>query len=152
VDVLITDYEISRNTLAIIPIDEFTCHIIEEDNSFIVSKSSSEVIDDSCKFFGSSLSGRLEGTKNLLGNNYKNPVIIEETREIIFFPTSSLRENKCVWISLNNLEKYVKNDTHTKVYFKNGKSVDVAVSYGSLENQILRSTRLESILRKRKSL
>lgn len=38
----------------------------------------------------------------------------------------------------------------TIVHFKNGKSLDLDISFGSLENQVLRATRLESILHKRK--
>ena len=37
-------------------------------------------MDDSCKYFGSSYQGRYEGTKNLIGMNYKLPIIIEESR------------------------------------------------------------------------
>ena len=150
--ILINSYEISKSTLAIIPIDSFSSQVIEEDDNFIISKNSTKIIDDSCKFFGSSLDGRHEGTKNLIGVNYKSPIIIEETNEIIFFPTNSPRLTECTWISLNNLEDYKKEDGKTKISFKNGKTISVDVSYNSLDNQVLRSTRLESILRKRKNI
>lgn len=71
---------------------------------------------------------------------------------MIFFPTNSPRLTDCTWISLNNIENYSKNNGKTEIIFKNGKVIEVDVSYGSLENQVLRSTRLESILRKRKGM
>ena len=71
---------------------------------------------------------------------------------MIFFPTNSPRLTDCTWISLNNIENYSKNNGKTEIVFKNGKVIEVDVSYGSLENQVLRSTRLESILRKRKGM
>lgn len=148
---MISNYEINNSTLAIIPISNKVSKIIEEDNNFIINKSTTEVVDDSCKFFGSSYLGRFEGTKSLLGINYKSPIIIEETKEIIFFPTSSPRFNDCFWISLNNIDKYLKdNNNNSIINFKNGQSIELNISYGSLENQIMRATRLESVLRKRK--
>ena len=149
---MLDNYEITKSTLAIIPIDSKRSEVIEDDEKFIINKNTTKIIDDSCKFFGSSLSGRHEGTKNLIGVNYKAPIIVEETSEIIFFPTNSPRISDCTWVSLNNLEHYKKNNGKTKLCFKNGKEIDVNVSYGSLENQVLRSTRLESILRKRKNM
>jgi competence protein ComK len=149
---MINNYEINNSTLAIIPVGDKVSKIIEEENNFVINKIPTEVVDDSCKFFGSSYLGRFEGTKSLLGVNYKSPIIIEETKEIIFFPTSSPRFNNCFWISLNNIENYSKNEHKTIISFKNGQRIELNISYGSLENQILRATRLESILRKRKLL
>lgn len=149
---MINSYEISQDTLAIIPIDSKKSEVIEIGDNFIVNKSATKIVDDSCRFFGSSLNGRYEGTKSLIGVNYKAPVIVEETSSMIFFPTNSPRLTDCTWISLNNIENYSKNNGKTEIIFKNGKVIEVDVSYGSLENQVLRSTRLESILRKRKGM
>ena len=145
-------YEINSSTIAIIPIDQTTSKIIELEDTFLVNRSATEIIDESCKFFGSSYLGRHEGTKNLIGVNYKAPIIVEETSEMIFFPTNSPRITDCTWISLNNLENYKKNNGKKQLCFKNGKTIDVNISYSSIENQVLRSTRLESILRKRKNI
>lgn len=144
------NYEINSLTVAIIPIDAHISKVIELENSFLVNRSTSEIIDDSCKFFGSSYLGRHEGTKSLIGVNYKSPIIIEETLELIFFPTASPRIQDCAWISLNYIENYKKMGYFTLINFKNGEQLELEISYGSLENQVLRATRLESILRKRK--
>ena len=36
---------------------------------------------------------------------------IEETNEIIFFPTESSKSANCIWISLNNIKSYEKSNT-----------------------------------------
>ena len=46
----IEKYEINSSTLAIIPIEPKVSRIIEEENDYIINKSTTEVIDDSCKF------------------------------------------------------------------------------------------------------
>lgn len=147
---MVENYEINSSTLAIIPISKEISKVIEEDNVITVNKNTTDIIDDSCKYFGSSYLGRHEGTKNLIGINYKSPIVIEESKEIIFFPTSSPRFDNCYWISLKKILKYKKETGKTIVVFKNGFELPINISTGSLENQILRSTLLESVLRNRR--
>ena len=87
-----------------------------------------------------------------IGINYKSPIVVEESNEIIFFPTSSPRVNNCYWLSLKNIKKYEPNKDKSKIIFKNEIELLINISYGSLQNQILRSTMLESVLRQRKKL
>lgn len=108
------NYEINENTLLIIPVSDEISKIYELNETFFISKSVKHIIDHSCKYFGSSYSGRYEGTKHLIGMNYKLPIIIEETKEIIFFPTCSPRQKECCWLSLSNIENYKSNGKKTK--------------------------------------
>lgn len=144
------NYEINKETLIILPFEKKHSKIIENDNEFIVYQSPTKIIDNSCRFFGSSYEGRFEGTKHLLGFSRKAPIIIEESKSIIFFPTTSPRLDNCIWISLNNIENYYKKDNHTIIIFSTGKKVKIDLSFNIFENQLLRATRLESILRKRR--
>lgn len=145
------DYEINSSTLAIISMNDSCCKVLEEEEEYIINKSAYDVIDNSCKYFGSSYKGRYEGTKSLLGMNYKLPIIIEESRNIIFFPTSSPKLNDCFWISLNNISDYFVDNGEVYICFKNGYKLKINISFFALENQILRSSRLESVLRHRKN-
>lgn len=147
---MLNEYEINSSTLAVLPVDEETSKVLEEEGEYYVKRPVINIIDDSCKYFGSSLKGRNEGTKSLIGGNYKLPVVIEESRNIIFFPTSSPRLEDCAWISLNNLENYFNESRNGIVKFKNGSTLNVGISIFSLENQVLRASRLENVLRKRK--
>jgi competence protein ComK len=144
------NYEINNDTLAIIPISNYKSRVIEKQSAIEVDMTPMQIIDNSCKFFGSSYQGRFSGTKNLIGVSHKAPIIIEETREIIFFPTNSPRLYDCTWISLKNINEYKRNSTNSTIIFSTGHLLDVNISYGSLDNQILRAARLESVLRKRK--
>lgn len=142
-------YEINKETLAIIPIEEEISKVIEEEKEFIINASVMKIIDDSCKFFGSSYDGRFEGTKTIMGISHKSPIIIEETRKIIFFPTTSPRINTCSWISLNNIKEYYKSNSNTVIVFSCGKKIKLQLSYPIVDNQVLRATRLEALLNKR---
>ena len=144
------DYIINSNTVALIPIKNKITSVIEREDEFIINENTMKIVEDSCEYFGSSYLGRHKGTKNLTGINYKSPIIIEETRNIIFFPTTSPKDDNCAWISLHYIKNYFNKDGKIEVLFENDKKYIFNMSYWSFDNQYLRATKLESILRKRK--
>ena len=143
-------YEFNKGTLAILPNGKESSLIYEDDSRYIIDDNPLNIMEDSCKYFGSSYVGRYEGAKNILGVSYKLPIIIEETQELIFFPTNSPRLDNCSWISLKNINNYIKNDNKVLVNFKNGINLEFDLSIFSFENQIFRALRLENILKTRK--
>ena len=147
----LNDYFINRGTCAIIPISKEVSKVIEFEETFLVNKSTVEIMDESCKYFGSSYKGRLDGSKAILKMNYKLPIVIEDFNTTIFFPTSSPRFDDCIWICLNNIEHYSKNDHGSIITFSKECYLELDISYYSIENQIFRSTMLESLIRKRKN-
>ena len=144
------EYEINSSTLAIIPLDNGVSKVYEEEAEYVVNKSANSIIKDNCAFYGSSYEGRCVGTKALTGIKTKFPIIIEESRNIIFFPTTSSRTQQSTWVALNKIKKYDKLNTKSQIYFKNDKKLDLNISYYSLENQISRATILKSKLYERK--
>ena len=144
-------YEISRGTLAIVPGENENSTVYEDDEHYVVEQTPFQIMEESCKYFGSTYEGRYIGTKNISGITHKSPIIIEDTNKIIFFPTTSPNRADCIWISLNNIltyEKGLKKGT-SRVIFKNGSILDLNVSIGSLTNQIMRSSRLKYLLEER---
>lgn len=144
------DYEINGSTLAIVPLGENISEVYEAENRYIVNKSPNAIIKDNCEFYGSSYEGRCRGTKNLTGIKSKFPIIIEESRNIIFFPTSSVRSNENTWIALNNIKNYSEKNLNSKIVFKNNEKLELGISYYSLDNQICRAYMLNSKLYDRK--
>ena len=142
-------YEVNIDTLALIPVSNRETKILEKNDEFIVKKSVMEIIEDSCQFFGSSYNGRHNGTKRLIGVTHKSPIIIEESKNMIYFPTTSPRLDNCIWIALSHIKQYKKKDNNIELLFQNNKKIEIDISYGSFDNQVLRATKLESILRKR---
>ena len=142
-------YEINQDTCAVMSINDKVAKVLEKDDEYFINKSSYEVMEDSCEYYGSSCDGRIKGTKKILGSTYKVPIIVEESKDIIFFPTESSNSSNCAWLSLNNIEKYEKCNGFTKVTFTSGKQVFVKMSLASFEMQLLRATRLQQLMNKR---
>ena len=145
------EYEINSETLAIIAEDDNNSIVYEKDDVFKVNKSSNKIMEDSCKYFGSSLEGRQKGATSLTGITHKVPIIVEESNGLIFFPTNSPRLKDCCWISLNNIKDYYKNGRYCKIKFNNNMEIKLNISYGICDNQFLRSTLLLAKLNERKN-
>lgn len=140
------DYEINSATQAIIPINDRQTKIYEEESEYIIEKPANKIIDYNCNFYGSSYDGRCEGTRSLIGIKSKVPIIIEESREIIFFPTNSVKKKQSSWIALNKIDSFHKNDKNSYIVFKDGRKLDLDISVFSLENQYCRAIMLKSKL------
>jgi len=141
------NYEINFDTQAIVPIDKMKSKAIENSEEYIIDSDVLSIMEHSCEYFGSSYEGRKEGTKKLLGITHKSPIIVEESKKLIFFPTTSPDNSECIWINLEKVDNYYRIDKKmSAIKFKNGDLIELNVSYGSLSNQILRATRLKYIL------
>lgn len=142
-------YEINEDTLAVIPIEINKTKVIEKENEYVINKNAYKIMDESCMYYGSTYKGRLKASKNILNCSYKLPVIVEETKNIIFFPTKSSLLEDCSWINFNFIKKIEKFDNKCAVYFINNIREIFDISKLSLENQISRSTRLGYIMQQR---
>ncbi len=143
-------YEIDMSTLMIMSISENTTRVITIGDDFIVNDNSLSIIDNSCRFFGNSLKERINVTKRLVNISSKSPIIVEESRCILFFPLKSTRNKENIWVSYNNLDKYEKNGDKTIFNFKCGKTVEIKFSYYIIDNQVTRSLILDYEYNKRR--
>lgn len=145
------EYEINKDTCMLLAVDKYKTKIIELEREFIIPISTLEILDYSCKYYGSSYLGRKAGSINILKNIYKIPIIVEESRNIIFFPLSSPRYHHASWVSLGQIKYYRKKGNMTEVIFQNNKSILVEISYTAFQNQVLRSSYLEIVSNNRKN-
>ncbi|MBQ6497627.1 MAG: competence protein ComK [Bacilli bacterium] len=145
-------YEINRGTLAIVPQEDERSLVYEDNESYVVDQKPFSIMEESCKYFGSTYEGRKNGARNILGAEYKVPIVIEDSNNLIVFPTTSPQSEDCVWISLKRVKRIEKMDyNNTKVIFDNDKEIIVNCSYYTIENQLSRASRLDIILRNHKN-
>ena len=145
-------YEISKGTLAIVPNEKDSSLVYEDEERYIIDDNPFKIMEESCKYFGSTYDGRKDSAKEILGAEYKVPIVVEDSENLVVFPTTSPYSDECVWISLKRVKNFEKIDAcNTKILFDNGKEIIVPCSYRSIENQISRASRLDYILRMRKN-
>ncbi len=143
-------YEINEGTVALLPVSKNQTKVYEDEEELEINKTPYEIMEESCAYFGSTYAGRQVGAQTILGNGYKVPIIVEESKDMIFFPTLSPTSSSCWWLALNHIEKVEKVGENTKIHFDTGLELIIPISYRSLQNQLLRATRLQTILKKRK--
>ena len=145
-------YEISNGTLAIIPKEGESSIIYEDNEQYLIHQKPYDIMEESCKYFGSTFDGRKNGAKAILGAEYKIPILVEDSNNLILFPTNSPYVDDCVWISLKRIKNFEKLDSiSTKIIFDNGVELIVDNSYRTIENQVSRASRLDLIMRNRKN-
>lgn len=145
-------YEVNENTMAVIGLDENSTKVVEKSKEYLIEDIAYSVMEHSCNYFGSSYRGRIEGSKEMIGSKYKTPIIVEESNELIFFPINNIENPKCTWISLKWVDHVKTVRGKTYIYLKNGKRLQINASKYSVENQVLRSSKLHLILNERKSI
>lgn len=142
-------YEINEDTIALVPCSTGTI-VYEADRRFFINSEANNIINNSCEYYGSTYEGRRIGTIRLTGMTHKLPIVIDESKRIIFFPSSSPRLNQCTWLALNHIKDISKLDRQSKVILDNFQEIILDISFGCLNNQLLRACRLESVLISRK--
>ena len=145
-------YEFSRGTLAILPKGNESSLVYEDEVKYIIDDTPFHIMEESCKYFGSTYEGRKNGARDILGAEYKVPIVVEDEGNLIVFPTTSPSSFDCAWISLKRVKKILKIDSNTtKIIFDNNKEILVDCSYRMIENQLSRASRLDLILRNHKN-
>ena len=145
-------YEINKGTLAVVPNAEVGSLVYEDDERYVINQTPFSIMEDSCMYFGSTYEGRKQGAKKILNAEYKIPIVVEDSNNLIVFPTTSPYSDDCCWISLKRVKNIEKIDANnTKIIFDNNREIIIDCSYRSLENQISRASRLDIILRNHKN-
>ncbi|WP_343840296.1 competence protein ComK [Salinibacillus aidingensis] len=94
--------------------------------------------------------GRQEGTKGVCGITHKSPIAIDPHSGMFFFPTTSPNNPTCAWIAHSHIARIHPLDKgRTVIEFKTGQEIIVAVSHGSMMNQIQRTAQFRYKLTER---
>src|SRR5690625_2120312 len=117
-------YEIYQLTMDIIANENENCvinnQVDENEANYLINKSQLKMVDHACRYFGSSLRGRQDGTKDISGITHKAPISIDPASGMYFFPTSSPRNKNCSSIAHSHIDfiQPTKNKM-TEIHFKN---------------------------------
>ncbi len=137
-----SEYVINDDTIAVMAVTDSCCKVYEVDDEFMVNKSINDIIELSCKYYGSSLKGRLDGSKHILGCTYKLPIVINQYKNSIFFTTRSYKSGDTYIICYNNISFYEKVDQRTRIYAPKDKIIMIDERYKIFENHYSRANLL----------
>jgi competence protein ComK len=151
----VSEYVVNRKTAAVLPLitkdKRIVSRVIEEDDEFLVFKKPIDIIEQSCRYYGSSFYGRKEGTKELIGVTHKAPICISPIDNLYFFSTLSYTRKECAWLSHFHVttSKALPHNT-LLIKFSNNKTIKLEISKSSFDNQRYRTAQLRSAFEDRK--
>ena len=150
---MLDNYIINDATLALVPEGENATRVIEKYVNYLVKASPITIVDESCKFYGSSFVGRCQSVKYLLGISYKCPIVISEVKDIVVFPTSSGRKEECYWFNYNGVNDYYLNNfkNYLVIVLTNGIEITIKLSQNTFANQLFKASRLMTVMKSKKS-
>ncbi|CAH0343788.1 competence protein ComK [Bacillus sp. CECT 9360] len=125
--------------------------VIENDQPFIVRMRPVDLINETIKYYGFSLSGAIEGSRSILGNINMPPIVVIPSSDTIWFPCKSHKHKDCVWLAHAQIADKERVDiARTKVLFKQGHSLIIDLSVNQFERRMQRAAELylEQIKRK----
>ncbi len=120
--------------------------VVEKNKEIMVEVNSLKLIKNCCKFYGNSYNIQRQFVIDIFNYYIKTPIILSPYNMLIFFPTSSPSSNRCIWISYSNIDRYVKEEKSTKIFFKGGKIINIEVPYYIIDNQITKCIKIEKYL------
>ena len=117
--------------------------IVEKNRKFNITGDCFKFIKKSCLLYGRSYNLQRQLIIDLFNYNIKTPIIVCNSKKMIFFPTAAPSSKECIWISYNNIDRYIKEKDYTKIYFKGGKVLNISVPFNTIDNQITRCIKIE---------
>ncbi|MCP8968236.1 competence protein ComK [Ectobacillus ponti] len=141
----LASYVIHDKTMVIIPVEhedgKHRWSVVEEaDQMFVVRQTPFEIMDSSCRYYGSSFEGRKEGTKELLQETHKLSICVDPISRLYFFPTTSYTGKECIWVSHSHVGSSAKHPhNNVRVVFTNGRKMRLPISKGSFDRQFHRA-------------
>ena len=144
-------YLITKNTVLVMSVGISCCRVYELGNTFDVNMSLKDILELSCIHYGSSFEGRLKASKYYLNYNYKLPIIIDEYKNIIVFPTKTYGDIYNSIVCVNKILDYEKKDNNVVIYLKEGTNIKINDSYKIFENQYFKALKLKMRLERIKN-
>ena len=120
--------------------------VVEKDRKFNVEIECFKLIKKSCKWYGNSYDMQRKFIVDKFNFYIKTPIIVSDYSKMMFFPTTTPNSKECIWISYNNVDRYIKKENYTQIYFKGGKILNISASYNTIDNQITKCIKIEKFL------
>ncbi|KIQ93563.1 Genetic competence transcription factor [Anoxybacillus thermarum] len=148
------EYIIMEETAALVPqYDEYGrlgTIVYELYDTYKVDQSPKQIMQQSCRYYGSTYEGKVQAAKHILGIRQMAPVSVCEALRLYFFPTCSPDSDRCVWIAQSHIKTIQPHGKKkTKVVLKNNKQLIVDIQKGTMEGKMYKTAMLIFILQQR---
>lgn len=148
------DYIINPSTKCMTPVYDklgyLYSKVFEGNKVFLVEMSPLKIMENSCLFYGHSLTGAIEGYRLIVGNCKMAPVTVCSDLGIYWFPSHRIKGHNCSWFAQAHILNLEQVDVdQTKVIFSHGHSVTVKVKKKLMDTRRQRAGQLRLTMEER---
>lgn len=148
----IENYIINPMTMALLPMDsalgELWTVVIETSQVLIVMRKPTEIIDNTCHWFGTSYAGGKSSAAAVMGYKSMLPISISSELGICVFPLASSKRRDTLWLSHTHIKDWHQKDKETTtVRFVNYQVIDLPIAKPAFELKAFRTAQLRYRLR-----
>ena len=117
--------------------------------TLLVDRTPVQLLDDTLKYIGFDLRGALLGAKEIIGEKYMCPVMVNPYKGICLFPNKSPKKEDCIWFNPDHIVNTKSRKDKTEVELSNGVSllIDSKRSYFNTKLQTAYQLKRTSIER-----
>ena len=147
--ILMRDYIFNENLLCFTQDtnDKNMILVLEKSKNVTFNGNSLSFLKKCCFCYGHSYNIQRQFVIDHFNYYIKTPIILSEYNKIILFPTASPESDNCIWVSYNNVERYVQSGkNYTQIYFNGGKVLKIRAPYTTIDNQITKCIKIEKLL------
>ncbi|MEN1967718.1 competence protein ComK [Lentibacillus sp. N15] len=137
-------YDITPDTKAIMIKDSsyYRSLILETGRERISVYKPEYIIEHSCVTNGASLVGRRTAVEQILKTRSKLPIPVAPRKDVYMFPTASVKNKDCVWLSYYHVHYFEQRDDKTFVAFYDGTGLYVNASEAAVDMQFKKASQV----------
>lgn len=141
---------ISSGTISVIKNNKRTilCNV---DNIVVINIGIKKFLEKSCNYYGTSYEGVKKSAKGILNINYKVPIVVENNKNIILLPLTSVRDKNLIYVSLDKITNYEFKDNYVYIMCCNNYVFKTKMSEKSFEKLLINGIKLNNTLKYRNS-
>jgi competence transcription factor ComK len=121
----------------------YGCCLFQNNSIIKLNMSSITYIKHLCYEHLFTYQGYIKACKKKFGLKYKIPLYLSDMIQL--FSTKNMRDIDTIWINYAQIRDYKPTDEGVCVYFYDGSSLNVKISYKSLNQQIIRLNTIRDV-------
>ncbi|MCM3306951.1 competence protein ComK [Priestia megaterium] len=139
------NYRIGLTTKALIPVNHpiYSTKVLDETGEYMLKRTCKQLLEEACIQELSTFNGSIAAVREMFPYKQLTPLVINRSKAIIAFPTLSPNDYHCIWIFASQVHTSqtlaLVDPTSTLIYFKDGTTIPVNLSYYSLEKKLARA-------------
>jgi len=111
--------------------------------TLLVERTPVQLLDDTLKYIGFDLKGAIKGAKEIIGEKYMCPVMVNPYKGICLFPNKSPKKEDCIWFNPEHIVKANSRGYKTEVELSNGVSIIIDSKRSSFNTKLQTALQLK---------